>query len=69
MTFELVRWGWPNAVAILALAVVPIVALTPGADRHPAAASIEKIESAAICLAPAECIVAVAATAPEIFTE
>ena len=28
MTFELVRMGWPNTAAIVALAMMPIVALT-----------------------------------------
>ena len=27
MTFDLVRIGWPNTAAILALAIMPIVAL------------------------------------------
>jgi hypothetical protein len=26
MTFEMVRWGWPNMVAILALALLPTIA-------------------------------------------
>jgi hypothetical protein len=30
MTFELVRWGWPNTVAILALALLPTVASIAG---------------------------------------
>ena len=34
MTFEMVRFGWPNAVAILALAVMPFVALTLPAERR-----------------------------------
>jgi hypothetical protein len=28
MTFELVRFGWPNTAAILALAIVPMLAFT-----------------------------------------
>jgi hypothetical protein len=28
LTFELMRTGWPNTVAILALALLPIVALS-----------------------------------------
>jgi len=27
MTFELVRFGWPNVVAIIALAAMPFIAL------------------------------------------
>ena len=32
MTFHLVRIGWPNTVAVLALAVMPIVSLTDPAQ-------------------------------------
>ena len=38
MTFDLVRIGWPNTAAILALAAMPIVALAPWRDRQPATA-------------------------------
>lgn len=30
MTFDLIRAGWPNTAAILALALMPIVALATG---------------------------------------
>ena len=52
MTFELVRWGWPNLVAVLALALLPLVASM--ADQKPAAAPA-RTESAAICPGAAEC--------------
>ena len=52
MTFDLMRIGWPNTAAILALAIMPIVALTTVADRRPAAAQVEQIEAATICLTP-----------------
>lgn len=38
MTFEMVRFGWPNSVAILALAVMPFVALALPAERRAAPA-------------------------------
>lgn len=33
MTFELVRWNWPNTAAILALAVLPVVAMAATLDH------------------------------------
>lgn len=27
MTFDLVRWGWPNTAAVLALAAVPFMSM------------------------------------------
>ena len=62
MTFELVRIGWPNTVAILALAIMPIMALTTAAERRPVAA---QIEAAAICQTQTECPVMAAIAAPE----
>jgi hypothetical protein len=49
MTFDLVRIGWPNTAAILALAIMPVVALTAGEDRRPASAQVERTEAATIC--------------------
>jgi hypothetical protein len=66
MTFELVRWGWPNTVAIIALAMMPIVASI--ADQRPVAA-VTAIEPAAICLTLAECTVVAAAASPETIFE
>jgi hypothetical protein len=65
MIFDLIRLGWPNIAAILALAMMPILALTMAPDRRAAAVPTEPIESAAICLTPAECAVAATAAAPE----
>ena len=42
MTFDLVRIGWPNTAAILALAMMPIVALATVADRRPAAVGLSR---------------------------
>jgi hypothetical protein len=33
MTFELVRIGWPNSAAILALVLLPVVAMTGGIGK------------------------------------
>lgn len=52
MTFEMVRFGWPNAVAVAALAILPLVALATAGDRRPAAAPVQV---AVICPAPADC--------------
>jgi hypothetical protein len=61
MTFDLVRIGWPNTVAILALAIMPLMALTTAAERRPVAA---QIEAAAICQTQTECPVMAAIAAP-----
>ena len=61
MTFELVRIGWPNTAAVLALAVLPIVSLTTSAERRPEAVEVRQIEPAAICPLPARVTVAMAA--------
>ena len=43
MTFDLVRMGWPNTAAILALAVMPIVALaTSGRGRTTAQVAADR---------------------------
>ena len=34
MTFDLIRVGWPNTAAILALAMMPMVALTTVAEMN-----------------------------------
>ena len=68
MTFKLVRMGWPNTAAILALAIMPIMALTAEPERHRPVVQAEQTEAAAICLTPADCP-AVAAAAAEIVLE
>ena len=64
MTFELVRWGWPNTAAILALAMIPIMASLIDRPRAAAEAGIEPVT---IC--QAECTVVAAAASPEIIFE
>jgi hypothetical protein len=63
MTFELVRIGWPNTAAVLALALMPVVALTVATDRRPTVIAIERAEPAASCQQPAGCIEIAAADA------
>jgi hypothetical protein len=70
MTFELVRIGWPNTAAVLALALMPVVALTAATDRRPNAIAIERAEPAASCQPPAGCIeIAAAAAAADTIVE
>ena len=57
MTFDLVRLGWPNTAALLALALMPAVALTLPAPTQRASL---QVEDAAPDLPPAA--VAVVAT-------
>jgi hypothetical protein len=69
MTFELVRIGWPNTAAILALALMPVLALTAATDRRPNVIASERIE-ASICQPSAGCIeIAAAAAAADTFVE
>lgn len=63
MTFGLVRLGWPNTAAILALAIMPIVALTTAPQRQLAPVAVVQIEPATICLTLVECTVVVTADA------
>ena len=43
MTFGLIRAGWPNAAAVLALAAMPIVAFTAEIDYRPRAEPVEHV--------------------------
>lgn len=51
MTFELVRIGWPNTAAILALALLPVLAIAAGlgGKQHLPAAGQSLIASATSC--------------------
>jgi hypothetical protein len=67
MTFELVRIGWPNTAAIVALAVMPIVSLAMPAQQRPQTVEERSIEAAAFCPAPPQAMVTMAAlTAPTV---
>jgi hypothetical protein len=61
MTFELVRIGWPNTAAILALAIMPIVAFAAAPDRSFKEATAQRTAIAAMCPAATEHALLVAA--------
>jgi len=69
MTFELVRAGWPNTAAIVALAILPVVALTTLTDPRPAIGQVEQVEPVAICQAPVACTEITVAAAAEFVLE
>jgi hypothetical protein len=69
MTFDLIRLGLPNTAAIVALAIMPVVALTTLPDPWPAAGPVEQVEAATICQAPVACAEIAVAAAPEFVTE
>jgi len=70
MTFDINRLGLPNTAALVALAIMPVMALTTLADPRPAVTAIEQAEAAAICQAPVACTqIAFAAAEPELFAE
>jgi hypothetical protein len=63
MTFDMIRLGWPNTAALVALAIMPVVALTTLGAPRPVAGHVEQAETATICQAPAACAeIALAAT-------
>lgn len=47
MTFDMVRYGWPNTIAVLALAVMPLIALALPAEKVAAPSQIEQVENTA----------------------
>ena len=63
MTFELVRFNWPNTAAILALAVMPAVSLATLAQPRPAAAETRTNADAANCPLPGGAVLALATVA------
>ena len=63
MTFDMIRLGLPNTAALVALAIMPVVALTTLADPRPAAGQVEQIDPATICRAPVACTEIAAAAA------
>jgi hypothetical protein len=69
MTFEMVRIGWPNTAAILALAVMPVVAFATAPDRGVETAQVWQTETATYCPAPLDRAVIMAAAAPDTVLE
>jgi len=46
MTFELVRIGWPNSAAVLALILLPVVAMTGGVGKPLSASALASLKPA-----------------------
>jgi hypothetical protein len=54
-SFDLVRAGWPNVMAVVALAAMPLMALAMPPAPAPAAAVVQDIETpVAVAAIPAE---------------
>ena len=51
MTFDIIRSGWPNIVAIVALAMMPLVSLSMTANVPPAQSIVEEDAGATLALA------------------
>jgi hypothetical protein len=65
MTFNLMRIGWPNTAAILALAALPFVAVATLAGQPPAVTAVAPIEVAANGPTPSACSVLLATADPQ----
>lgn len=63
MTFDLIRFNWPNTAAILALAAMPAIALATIGPAHAPAVEALAIEDATNCLQPSGMTVALATVA------
>jgi len=44
MIFDMVRCGWPNTVAVLALAVMPLIAMALPAEKAGSPRQIEQVD-------------------------
>jgi hypothetical protein len=54
-SFDLVRAGWPNVMAVVALAAMPLMALAMPPEPAPAAAVVQDVEApVAVAAIPAE---------------
>jgi len=51
MTYDIIRSGWPNIVAIAALAMMPLVSLSMPAHVPPAQSVVEAGPGATLALA------------------
>ena len=67
MNFELVRIGWPNTAAILALALIPMASLTTVPNHGAEIVQVRSIDIAVFC--PPDSAAIVATILPRIFTE
>lgn len=57
MTFELVRIGWPNSAAILALIMLPVVAMTGGIGKPLSGSALALLTPAVSCPATEQALV------------
>jgi hypothetical protein len=69
MTFDMIRLGLPNTAVLVALAIMPVVALTTLAGPRPAAGQVEQVEPATMCQAPVACEEIALAAAPAVVLE
>ena len=67
MTFNLMRWGFPNTAAILALAALPFVATLT--DWQPRQTATARTEAAAVCPQANACAAVGAVALPELILE
>lgn len=67
MNFELVRIGWPNTAAILALAFMPMVSLATVTNHGAETVQVRSIDTAVFCSPDSAAIVT--AILPRTFTE
>ena len=51
MTFDIIRSGWPNIVAIVALAMMPLVSLSMPAHLPPAQSIVDEGAGSTLTLA------------------
>lgn len=64
MTFELVRMGWPNSAAIVALALLPVVAIAGGIGKPMSGATLTFAKPATSCPATGEALTLLNADGP-----
>ena len=69
MTFDMIRLGLPNTAVLVALAMMPVVALTTLAAPRPAAGQVEQVEPATICQVPVACTEIALVAAPGVVLE
>ena len=67
MTFNLVRIGWPNTAAIVALALIPIASLAAAIKDGAAPGQVRPLVTVTCCLPESTAIVTTAMT--RMFTE
>ena len=64
MTFELVRMGWPNSAAIVALALLPVVAIAGGMGRPVSGTGPTVVQAATSCPVTGEALALLNADGP-----